>query len=253
VELPRRRGAGAPLTTPCSGICTLCGRSYGCRAAPWSRRGGARGSAAVWLGPSKPCVCGSRDELAPPARADQAVAITNSSARSARSWSSSRRSSSRSRLRATDRGQARRRDRRRTALRDFSETGPRCRRRADPRQLGRYAVPTARPGRQPPDQRGASLHQIPAPAAVGAPATTSSVAAAWQEHPQGDPLPQALPRPPRLAKSSPGTSCRRSAPRSSVSMSAAQAAWSSGTSSLISVSVCSPGPAMTREIDSAER
>ena len=47
-------------TARCSGICTICGRSCGCRAARCSRRGGARGSAGVWPGPSKRCAFGSR-------------------------------------------------------------------------------------------------------------------------------------------------------------------------------------------------
>jgi transposase len=70
----------------------------------------------------------------------------------------------------------------------------------DSRQLREHAAPTARPRRQPPDQRRAAprdRHPSPLPPAharLHRPAPQRR-----QEHPRSDPLPQALPRPPRLA------------------------------------------------------
>jgi transposase len=109
----------------------------------------------------------------------------------------------RTRLRAADRRQARWRDRRRPALRDLGETGPRRGRRADPRQLGKHAAPAARPGRQPPDQRGtAPRHRHPRTLPSADPRLHRASTPRRQVHPRGDPLPQALPRPPRLATTS---------------------------------------------------
>ena len=60
------------------------------------------------------------------------------------------------RVRAADRGQARRRDRRRAAIRDRGQARSRRRRRPDPRQLRKHPPTTARPRRQPPNQRRAA-------------------------------------------------------------------------------------------------
>ena len=106
----------------------------------------------------------------------------------------------RARVRAADRRQARRRDRRRPALRDAGQARPRRGRRADPGQLGQHPTPPARPGRQPPDQRGAAprdRHPRALPPADARLHRTPTQRR--QEHPRSDPLPQALPRPPRLA------------------------------------------------------
>ena len=103
-------------------------------------------------------------------------------------------------VRAADRRQARRRDRRRPALCHTGQARPRRGRRTDPRQLGQHPAPAARPRRQPPDQRGAAPRDrhpralSPADARLHRPPPQRR-----QEHPRSDPLPQALPRPPRLA------------------------------------------------------
>ena len=106
----------------------------------------------------------------------------------------------RARVRTVDGGQARRRDRRRAALRDPSQARPRRRRRADPRQLGQHPATTPRPGRQPPDQRRAApRHRHPRPLPPRNPGLHRPPPRRRQDHPRSDPLPQALPRPPRLA------------------------------------------------------
>ena len=80
------------------------------------------------------------------------------------------------------------------------QAGPRRGRRADPRQLGQHAAPTARPGRQPPDQRRAApRHRHPRPLPPADARLHRPPPQRRQEHPRSDPLPQALPRPPRLA------------------------------------------------------
>ena len=77
---------------------------------------------------------------------------------------------------------------------------PRGGRRADPRQLGKHPAPPARPGRQPSDQRGASPHhRHPRPLPPAHTRLHRASTPPRQEHPRSDPLPQALPRPPRLA------------------------------------------------------
>ena len=97
-------------------------------------------------------------------------------------------------------GQARRRDRRRAALRDSGQARARRRRRADPRQLGQHAAPPARPRRQPPDQRRAAPRdRDPRPLSPADTRLHRTSPQRRQEHPRSDPLPQALPRPPRLA------------------------------------------------------
>jgi transposase len=103
-------------------------------------------------------------------------------------------------FRAADRRQARRRDRRRAALRDVGQAGPRGGRRTNPRQLGQHAAPPARPGRQPPDQRGAApRHRHPRPLPPADARLHRKTTQRGQEHPRSDPLPQAPPHPPRLA------------------------------------------------------
>ena len=103
-------------------------------------------------------------------------------------------------VRAADRGQARRRDRRRAALRDRRQAGSRRGRRTDPRQLGQHAAPTARPGRQPPDQRRAAPRdRHPRPLPPADPRLHRQATQRRQEHPRSHSLSQALPRPPRLA------------------------------------------------------
>jgi transposase len=85
-------------------------------------------------------------------------------------------------------------------FRDAGEVGPRRRRRADPRQLRQHAAPPARPRRQPPDQRGPAprdRHSRPLPPTDAR--LHRAPTQRRQEHPRSDPLPQALPRPPRLA------------------------------------------------------
>jgi hypothetical protein len=103
-------------------------------------------------------------------------------------------------VRAADRRQARRRDRRRPALRDTGQARPRRRGRADPRQLGKHPAPTTRPGRQPPDERGASPRdRHPRALSPADPRLHRQTTQRRQEHPRSDPLPQALPRTASLA------------------------------------------------------
>src|SRR3954447_1323367 len=103
-------------------------------------------------------------------------------------------------LRAADRRQARRRDRRRPALCHTGQARPRGGRRTDPRQLGKHPAPAAPPRRETPDQRGAAPRDRPPRALSPADARLHRAPAPRrQEHPRSDPLPQALPRPPRLA------------------------------------------------------
>jgi len=103
-------------------------------------------------------------------------------------------------IRAADRRQARRRDRRRAALRHAGQARSRRGRRSDPRELWQHAPPTARSRRQPPDQRrAASRDRDPRPLPPADPRLHRPPAGRRQEHPRGDPLPQALPHPPRLA------------------------------------------------------
>jgi hypothetical protein len=68
------------------------------------------------------------------------------------------------------------------------------------RQAREHAAPPARPGRQPPDQRRTAPRDRH-PRAVSRAHTRLHRTATprRQEHPRSDPLPQALPRPPRLA------------------------------------------------------
>jgi transposase len=95
----------------------------------------------------------------------------------------------RARVRAADRRQARRRDRRRPAFRDRGEARPRRWRRADPRQLGQHAAPTARPGRQPPDQRSpAPRDRHPRPLPRRNARLHRASPPRRQEHPRSDPL-----------------------------------------------------------------
>jgi transposase len=103
-------------------------------------------------------------------------------------------------VRAADRRQARRRDRRRPALRHTGQARPRGGRSTDPGQLGKHPAPAARPRRKPPDQRGTAPRDRH-PRALSPPDARLHPAPAQrrQEHPRSDPLPQALPRPPRLA------------------------------------------------------
>jgi transposase len=69
-----------------------------------------------------------------------------------------------------------------------------------PASSGNTQRPTARPGRQPPDQRGAAPRdRHPRPLPPTNPRLHRPPPQRRQEHPRGDPLPQALPRPPRLA------------------------------------------------------
>ena len=104
------------------------------------------------------------------------------------------------RIRAADRRQARRRDRRRPALRDTGPARPRRGRRTDPRELRQHTAPAARPGRQPSDQRGPAWRDRHSRALPRTHARLHREATQRrQDHPGGDPLPQALPRPPRLA------------------------------------------------------
>ena len=95
---------------------------------------------------------------------------------------------------------SRRRDRRRPALRHTGQARPRGGRRTDPGQLGQHPAPAARPRRKPPDQRGTAPRDRH-PRALSPPDARLHPAPAQrgQEHPRSDPLPQALPRPPRLA------------------------------------------------------
>src|SRR4051812_40698756 len=110
------------------------------------------------------------------------------------------RAAERAGVRAADRRQARRRDRRRPALRDSGQASPRGGRRTDPRQLGQHAAPPTRPGRQPPDQRGAApRHRHPHALPPADARLHRAPAQRRQEHPRSHPLPQALPHPPRLA------------------------------------------------------
>src|SRR5215204_4456850 len=91
------------------------------------------------------------------------------------------------------------------ALRDTREAGSRGRRRADPRQLRQHPAPPARPGRQPPDQRCTTPRDRD-PRALSPTYTRLHRAPPQrrQHHPRSDPLPQAIPRPPRLAPPSGG-------------------------------------------------
>ena len=107
-------------------------------------------------------------------------------------------------LRATDRRQARRRDRRRPTLRHTRPARPRGGRRTDPRQLGNHPAPAARPRRKPPDQRGAApCDRHPRALSPADPRLHRPPPRRGQDHPPSDPLPQALPRPPRLATAPP--------------------------------------------------
>ena len=103
-------------------------------------------------------------------------------------------------LRAADRRQARRRDRRRPALRHTGQARPRGGRRTDPSQLGKHPASAARPRRKPPDQRGAAPgDRHPRALSPADPRLHRPPTRRGQEHPRSDPLPQALPRAPRLA------------------------------------------------------
>ena len=166
-----------------------------------------------------------KDGALPVARATSCAACassrspsTGSSARSPSSCSSSRRSCSASRGWAADRRQARRRDRRRAALRHTREARPRRRRRTDPRQLEQHPTPTTRPGRQPSDQRRAApRHRHPRPLSPADPRLHRTTTQRRQEHPRSDPLPQALPHPPRLATPPAAPSRTRTSPTPSIS------------------------------------
>jgi hypothetical protein len=69
-----------------------------------------------------------------------------------------------------------------------------------PASSGKHAAPTTRSGRQPPDQRRASpRHRDPRPLPPGDPRLHRPPPPRREDHPRSDPLPQALPRPPRLA------------------------------------------------------
>jgi len=85
-------------------------------------------------------------------------------------------------------------------LRHTGQARPRGGRRTDPGQLGQHPAPAARPRRKPPDQRGTAPRDRH-PRALAPPDARLHPAPAQrgQEHPRSDPLPQALPRPPRLA------------------------------------------------------
>ena len=129
------------------------------------------------------------------------LAINRSGARDHRARRTDRAATAqRARVRAADRRQARRRDRRRPALRHSGQARARRRRRADPRQLGQHATSPPRPGRQPSDQRRATPRdRHPRALPPAHPRLHRTPAQRRQEHPRSDPLPQALPRPPRLA------------------------------------------------------
>jgi transposase len=69
-----------------------------------------------------------------------------------------------------------------------------------PARLRQHAAPPARPGRQPPDQRRAAPRdRHPRPLSLADTRVHRAPALRRQEHPRSDPLPQAPPRPPRLA------------------------------------------------------
>ena len=129
------------------------------------------------------------------------LAVTPARARDHRTRRAARAAAAqRAGVRAADRRQARRRDRRRPALRHRGQARPRRRRRADPRQLRQHPTPTTRPGRQPPDQRRAAPRdRHPRPLPPAHPRLHRPPPQRRQEHPRSDPLPQALPHPPRLA------------------------------------------------------
>ena len=106
----------------------------------------------------------------------------------------------RARLRPADRGQARRRDRRRRPLRNRRQARPSRRHRTDPRQLRTDQPPPPRPRRQPPDQRSHPPHRRhPRPLRPRDAGLHRTQEGRRQDQPRRHPLPQAPPRPPRLA------------------------------------------------------
>ena len=197
-------------TARCSGTCTTSGPSSCCPAAHCSRRSGARGSVGAWPAPSSRCGSGSRatscaDRASSPPR-DQRTRTRHHRARRADRPAAPQRAG----VRAADRCQARRRDRRRRALCHRGQARARCRRRADPRQLRQHPTPTARPGRQPPDQcRPSPRHRHPRPLPPTHPRLHRPTPQRRQEHPRSHPLPQALPHPPRLAPAATAPTRRR--------------------------------------------
>ena len=113
------------------------------------------------------------------------------------------------RLRRPHRREANRRDRRRRALRIRRKARPARRRRPDPGLLGQPQSPPARPRRQPPAQlRPAPDRGHPGPRARARARVPGPQAGRGQVANGGASLPQAPPRPGRLARSS-----RRPRPR----------------------------------------